>query len=114
MVPGSAMPPVHLADAQLVSLAAFLKSLTAKNLSHLESAPDAMVAGTAIYQERQCGACHTVNGIGMAVGPPLNGLARRQAPPWVEVQIRKPGKHKADSVMPGYDLNRAEVSALIP
>jgi len=59
------------------------------------------------------GVCHAVNGAGMAVGPPLNGLSRRQAPPWVEAQIRKPGKHKAASVMPGYNLNPAEMSALV-
>jgi hypothetical protein len=47
-VPGSAMPPVHLEDPQLVLLAAFPKSLTVKNASQIESAPDAVVAGAAI------------------------------------------------------------------
>ena len=103
-VPGSAMPPVHLEDAQLVSLASFLQSLTVTNASQIESAPDELVTGAAIYQEHQCGVCHTVNGAGMAVGPPLNGLSRRQAPSWVEVQIRKPGQHKSETLMPGYDL----------
>jgi hypothetical protein len=42
---------VHLADAQLVSLASFLQSLTAKNVSQIESAPDEMVAGAVVYQE---------------------------------------------------------------
>ena len=90
-VPGSAMPPVHLADAQLVSLSSFLQSLTMTNVTQIESAPDPMVAGAAIYQEHQCGVCHNVNGTGMAVGPPLNGLSVRHAPTWVETQIRNPG-----------------------
>jgi ubiquinol-cytochrome c reductase cytochrome b subunit len=113
LVPGSAMPPVHLEDAQLVSLASFLQNLTMKNVSQIESAPDEMVAGATIYQEHQCGVCHTVNGAGMAVGPPLNGLSRRQAPSWVEVQIRKPGQHKPETLMPGYDLTPGDLSALV-
>lgn len=113
LVPGSAMPPVHLDDTQLVSLASFLQSLTVTNASQIESAPDEMVAGASIYQEHQCGVCHSVNGTGMAVGPPLNGLSRHQAPAWVEQQIRKPGKHKAETVMPGYDLSPGEMSALL-
>jgi len=112
-VPGSAMPPVHLDDAQLVSLASFLQNLTVTNASQIESAPDEMVGGAVIYQERQCGVCHAVNGAGMAVGPPLNGLSQRRSPPWVEAQIRTPAKHKAESVMPGYDLNPTEMSALV-
>jgi len=112
-VPGSAMPPVHLEDAQLVALAGFLKSLTVKNASQIESAPDAVVAGAAMYQDHKCSACHSVNGSGMAVGPPLNGLSRRQPPTWVEVQIRKPGKHKSETVMPGYDLSEGEMSVLV-
>ena len=74
-VPGSAMPPVHLEDAQLMALASFLKSLTVNNVSQIESAPDDMVAGADVYQEYKCAVCHSVNGTGMTVGPPLNGLS---------------------------------------
>jgi ubiquinol-cytochrome c reductase cytochrome b subunit len=112
-VPGSAMPPVHLEDAQLVALASFLKSLTVNNASQIESAPDDMVTGAAAYQEYKCGVCHSVNGAGMAVGPPLNGLSLRQTRPWVEVQIRKPGKHKPETVMPEYDLSPGEMNPLV-
>lgn len=112
-VPGSAMPPVHLDDTQLVALASFLQSLTVENVNQIESAPDEMVAGADIYQEHKCGVCHTVNGTGMAVGPPLNGLSRRQSRSWVEVQIRKPGKHKSESLMPEYDLSPGEMNALV-
>ena len=112
-VPGSAMPPVHLADAQLVSLSSFLQSLTVNNIVQIQSAPEEMVAGAAVYLEHQCGVCHTVNGTGMAVGPRLNGLSRRQAPAGVENQIRNPGRHKADTVMPKYDLNATEMRALV-
>ena len=107
------MPPVHLADTQLVSLASFLQSLTVKNIVQIESAPEEMVAGAAIYQEHQCGVCHTVNGTGIAVGPRLNGLSRRQVPAWVETQIRNPGRHKAETVMPRYDLSAMEMRALV-
>lgn len=31
----------------------------------------------------------------------------------VEEQIRNPGKHSAETVMPGYDLNATEMRALV-
>lgn len=111
-VPGSVMPQVHLEDAQLVSLAAFLQVLTAKNLAEMESTPEDMAFGAVVYQENRCGVCHLVNGVGMTVGPPLNGLAQRQKPGWVEEQIRTPNKHSTETVMPGYDLSAAEMRAL--
>jgi len=76
--PGSAMPAVTLGDAQLNSLAAFLLKLTPENAGALAAAPDFAVRGAVVYQAQHCAACHTVNGVGMKVGPQLGGRPFRQ------------------------------------
>jgi ubiquinol-cytochrome c reductase cytochrome b subunit len=113
LVPGTSMPPIHLSDEQLVALAAFLLKLTPKNAEALQSAPDSVVQGAVLYQLHQCGNCHTANGTGMKVGPPLNGLAKRRARDWIEVQIRHPERHVAETMMPAYDLSPQDMDRLI-
>ena len=63
------MPPIHLSEAQLSVLAAFLLTLTPRNAKDLESAPDKVLEGAMIYQQQQCGTCHIVNGVGVQLGP---------------------------------------------
>jgi len=111
MVPGSSMPPIQLSDAQLNALAAFLLKLTPRNAEALQSAPSWAVEGALIYQAQRCGACHQVNGTGMKLGPPLNGLARRREREWVEQHFLEPQKLSPGTVMPAYrfsprDLDR--------
>jgi ubiquinol-cytochrome c reductase cytochrome b subunit len=103
--PGSDMPPVELGDAQLNSLAAFLLKLTPENASALAEAPDFAVRGAVVYQAGHCAACHMVNGVGMKVGPPLNGLAKRQTRSWVDDHFANPQKLSPGSIMPPYQLS---------
>ena len=107
------MPPIHLSDAQLAALSAFLLKLTPKNSKALESAPPYAVEGAMTYQANQCGTCHTVNGEGMKVGPSLNGLFKRRTKEWVEKQIRNPKSHSPDTIMPSYDLSPREIDQLV-
>jgi ubiquinol-cytochrome c reductase cytochrome b subunit len=104
MRPGTSMPPIQLTDAQLNSLAAFLLKLNERNAAALDNAPDFAVQGALVYQANHCGACHMVNGMGMKVGPPLNGLARRQSRSWVEDHFANPQKMSPGSIMPPYKL----------
>jgi ubiquinol-cytochrome c reductase cytochrome b subunit len=113
MVPGTSMPPIHLSDAQLSALAAFLLTLTPSNATELESAPDKVLEGAMIYQQQQCGTCHIVNGIGVQLGPALNGVADRRTREWIKVQIRSPKRHSAETMMPAYDLNPRDMDGLI-
>jgi ubiquinol-cytochrome c reductase cytochrome b subunit len=111
LIPGSSMPAIQLSDAQLNALAAFLLKLTPRNARALQSAPSFAVDGALIYQARQCGACHTVNGAGMKIGPPLNGLAQRRARDWVERHFAEPEVLSPGTTMPAYrfsprDLDR--------
>jgi len=109
MVPGSAMPPIRLTDTQLNALAAFLLRLNPRNASALANAPDFAVDGAMVYQGNRCGSCHVVNGVGMKVGPPLNGLAKRRAGSWVERHFEEPQALSPGSIMPPYRFSRQDL-----
>jgi ubiquinol-cytochrome c reductase cytochrome b subunit len=102
--PGTSMPAIQLTDAQLNSLAAFLLKLNDKNAAALDNAPDFAVQGALVYQSNHCASCHLVNGGGMRVGPPLNGISKRQSRSWVEDHFANPQKMVPGSIMPAYKL----------
>ncbi len=108
MRPGTSMPPIQLSDAQLNSLAAFLLKLNPGNATALENAPDFATAGALVFQANHCGACHVVNGMGVQVGPPLNGLAARQSRSWVEAHFANPQKLSPGSIMPAYKFSKKD------
>ena len=106
------MPPINLSDAQLNSLAAFLLKLNPKNATALETAPEFATAGALTYQANRCAACHQVNGVGMKVGPVLNGLSKRQTRSWVEEHFANPQKLSPGSIMPAYKLSPGDLDNL--
>ena len=112
MRPGSSMPPIQLSDPQLNALAAFLLKLNERNASALDNAPDFAAEGALIYESRHCGTCHLVNGVGMKVGPPLNGLSKRETRSWVEDHFLNPQKLSPGSIMPAYKLPRKDLENL--
>ena len=112
MRPGSSMPPIQLSDPQLNSLAAFLLKLNPGNATALDNAPEYATQGSLVYQANHCGACHQVNGVGMKVGPPLNGLSRRHNRTWVEDHFADPGKLSPGSIMPPYKLAPKDLANL--
>jgi len=112
MRPGTSMPAIQLSDAQLNSLAAFLLKLNADNASAIENAPEFAVAGALVFQANNCGDCHMVNGAGMKVGPPLNGLAKRQTRSWVMQHFADPAKLSPDSIMPPYRFSAKDMEDL--
>src|SRR5215467_4082833 len=69
--------------AQVGIVAGFVGKLNERSISALENAPEFAAQGAVIYQANHCSTCHTVNGVGMKVGPVLNGLAKRQSRSWV-------------------------------
>jgi mono/diheme cytochrome c family protein len=102
LVPGSIMPPVQLSDSQLNALAAFLLKLTPANAAELTASPDFAVQGALIYQRFRCGNCHQANGVGMKLGPVLNGLSRRRTKEWIVQHFLDPHKLSPGSTMPPY------------
>jgi cytochrome c oxidase cbb3-type subunit 3 len=80
-IPGTAMPPNNLTEAQAGLVVAYLRSLPAAILTSrtagLQGDP---VSGKAIFDGKGgCGSCHTVKGVGGFLGPDLSsvGLTRR-------------------------------------
>jgi ubiquinol-cytochrome c reductase cytochrome b subunit len=110
--PGTAMPAIQLSDAQLSSLAAFLLQLNAENATALQNAPEFATQGALIYQANDCGSCHQVNGMGMNVGPSLNGLSRRRSRSWVEQHFADPPKLSPGSMMPPYKFSPKDMGQL--
>jgi ubiquinol-cytochrome c reductase cytochrome b subunit len=113
MVPGSSMPAIQLSDAQLNALAAFLLKLNPRNADALANAPDFAVNGALIYQSSNCGSCHQVNGVGMTVGPPLNGLPRRRSKDWVVRHFADPAAMSPGSFMPPYRFSNRQMDDLV-
>jgi ubiquinol-cytochrome c reductase cytochrome b subunit len=113
MVPGSAMPPIQLSNAQLNTLAAFLLKLNPRNAEALQSAPDFAVQGALVYQNNGCGGCHQINGVGMKIGPPLNGLSRRRAKDWVERHFADPQALSPGSMMPSYKFSPTDMQRIV-
>jgi len=110
--PGSSMPSIQLSDPQLNSLAAFLLKLNPDNATALDAAPQFAVDGALVYQKNGCGDCHKVNGAGMDVGPPLNGVDKRRSRSWVEEHFVDPPKLSPGSIMPPYKLSHSDLDNL--
>jgi ubiquinol-cytochrome c reductase cytochrome b subunit len=111
--PGSSMPPIQLSQAELNELAAFLLKLNPANATALGHAPDFALQGALVYQKNGCNDCHQVNGVGGAVGPPLNGIGKRRSRGWVEVHFADPPKFSPGSVMPPYQFSRKDLEDLV-
>ncbi len=112
LVPGSSMPSIQLSNSQLNSLAAFLLKLNPKNSEALQSAPRFAVDGAMVYQRFRCSACHQVNGVGMRVGPVLNGLVSRRDRAWVVENFANPQKTSPSSIMPPYNFSATDLEAI--
>jgi len=113
MRPGTSMPPIALGSEQMNSLAAFLLKLNPDNAADLlNETPEFAIAGAMVFEQRACINCHRVNGNGMSVGPPLNGLARRHTKDWVKEHFSEPKKLSPGSIMPAYKFSTAEIENL--
>lgn len=109
VTPNSQMKPVNLSDAEIKQLVALMQALTPDNGDIVDSAPDFAVEGAMIFQKNNCGACHSVNGVGGKIGPPLNGLAERRNEAWVIEHFQNPQKMSPKSPMPPYRFNAADM-----
>jgi cytochrome c2 len=87
--------------------------LTPKNAAALADAPGFATEGALVYQANRCGACHKINGTGMTVGPPLNGVARRRTRDWVERHFRDPQATSPGTIMPPYPLPARDMENLV-
>ena len=113
MVPGSSMPAIHLSTAQLNSLTALLLKVTTQNAEAMQVAPTFAVAGAMLYQEKFCGGCHQINGVGTKVGPGLNGVGNRRTTAWLKQHFNDPRKMSPDTIMPAYAFSPTDMDNVI-
>jgi ubiquinol-cytochrome c reductase cytochrome b subunit len=110
LVPGSPMPALQLNDSALSALAAFMLKLSPANAQPLNEAPEFATEGALVYNRFGCGNCHQINGEGMKLGPPLNGLARRRTDQWIRDHFVNPQKLSPGSTMPPYRFNQRDMT----
>ncbi|MEP7367041.1 MAG: c-type cytochrome, partial [Acidobacteriota bacterium] len=110
--PGTNMPPVQLAAAQLNDLAAFVSKLDATNAESLLQTPKLVAEGAVVYQNNRCNMCHFANGVGKKLGPPLNGVGKTRTRQWLVDHFVNPQKLSPGSTMPPYPLPEKEMGAL--
>ena len=112
VVPGSSMPAVHLTDAELNSLSAFVLKLTAANYDSILAAPDYVVQGALVYQANHCDSCHQIEGIGQKIGPPLDGVGSRRDRSWLEQHFKDPQSTSKGTMMPPYKFSADDMDAI--
>jgi ubiquinol-cytochrome c reductase cytochrome b subunit len=113
VTPGTVMKPVELGDKELRELLALLLKLTPENGDVVDSAPDFAVEGALIFQKNSCGACHSVNGVGGRIGPPLNGVAARRTEAWVIQHFQNPQMMSPKTPMPAYKFSPVEMQDIV-
>lgn len=113
LIPGSNMPPIHLHDAGLNALAAFLLKVTPENTTILMKAPPDAVGGAQTFVTSGCGGCHKVNGIGGDMGPSLNGVSMRRSREWIAQHFENPQKLSPGTIMPPYRFASSDQDTLI-
>ncbi len=59
--------------------------------------------GRQVYQELGCASCHSINGVGGQVGPPLDHVGSARDRDWLIGHFKDPQKYSPGSVMPKYD-----------
>jgi ubiquinol-cytochrome c reductase cytochrome b subunit len=94
-----------LTNIQVRDLIALFQQITPDNAEILNTTPPAAAAGAALFQDSHCGACHSINGAGGAVGPPLNGVAQRRTELWVIEHFDNPRGRSPNTSMPTYKFS---------
>ena len=112
VVPGSAMPPIELPNADLNALSLFVLKLTPRNEKALEAAPDFALQGATIFRSNHCDACHQINGFGSKLGPALDGVGLRHDRAWLEKHFADPQSVTKGTIMPPYKFSAVDLDAL--
>lgn len=111
-IASSLKEPDTLKDSQIAMLAAFTaqrEERTAERvLEAWQNAPQSAVDGALVYQTHACGGCHKLNGLGGALGPPMNGLGERRERSWVDQHFTDPAKLVPGTMMPPSKLTPEE------
>lgn len=106
------LPGTELTEKQTKLIATFTSKLRPDSEDAFAQAPAHAVRGAMLYQSNNCFACHQVNGVGMKLGPPLNGVANRREKQWLLDHFADPQKLSPGTSMPPYKLPADDLDAL--
>jgi quinol-cytochrome oxidoreductase complex cytochrome b subunit/mono/diheme cytochrome c family protein len=72
-------------------------------------------AGSRLVASLGCNGCHSINGVGGAVGPDLSDeSARGRSREWLAAQVRNPKSHDPNTIMPSYaTLDDTQVNQIV-
>ncbi len=115
VTPGSAMPPLKVAEADLEALTTYVLSFTGEQLGayyvSMKTIPG-IPAGRRLFQEKGCQNCHSLGGKGGSIGPALDQVAKRHDPQWIIDHFRNPEIVSPGTVMPQFNFTEQETRAL--
>jgi putative heme-binding domain-containing protein len=90
-IPGAAMPPSNLSEAEALQVVAYLRSLPAAATAARAAGPaGSAVAGRALYGSLDCASCHMINGVGGFLGPDLSSVGTTRRPDELERSLTAP------------------------
>jgi cbb3-type cytochrome oxidase cytochrome c subunit len=112
IVPGSAMPPIDLPNADLNALSLFVLTLTPQNETPVLAAPDFATQGAMVYHTNHCNACHQIRGVGSTLAPALDGVGLRHDRAWLEKHFADPAGVSKGSIMPPYRFMPMDLDAI--
>jgi mono/diheme cytochrome c family protein len=109
------MPPQKFSETNLEAIVLFMLSQTGDPApgyyASMKVLPNTR-EGLHLFQTRGCIGCHSVNGNGGKVGPPLDDVGLRRAPEWMMQHFRDPQSVTPGSVMPKFGFTETEARAL--
>lgn len=124
----SIMPKMTLQEDEIEAMTIYLMSLTGENLkqgpvtkfvdvknwkAQKPAEVEVTVAsGKAVFEQKSCNACHTINGVGGKVGPDLSVYGLQRTPAWMIQHHLNPRSLVGGSVMPDFEYSQTELEAL--
>ncbi len=115
------MPNFKLSDDDARDISAFLianSTPVAGDTVSVSAKPSSEPgAGTSLYGESFCASCHAVqnaagNMVGGNVGPELTHIGAKAKPEWLQGWLRNPRIYDAETAMPHYRFNDAQIATL--
>jgi mono/diheme cytochrome c family protein len=91
-VPGTAMPPNELLEAEVKAIVAYLRTLQQPAAA---ATGDAKRGETLYFGTGRCSSCHIVNGRGGRLGPELTQIGSARSRPYLIESIREPSRQLA-------------------
>ncbi len=110
-VPGTAMPPNNLTEAEIWQIITYLRTLQQPLAAPVG---DARRGETLFFGTGRCASCHMVNGRGGRLGPELSTVGSSRSRAYLVESIREPGRQLTEnrSVAAGASLKYDTVTAV--